>query len=200
MGKRTGLRIPALLTALLLPAVACDTGANEQDLSTMDDTAGVAVEPGQERPGIGETATADAEFGSFLVTANTLEIQAAELAQQQATNPQVQEFAQQMITDHRQASDQVNQALQATGTEGMGSAAQSLREDAEENQRELQGLTGAEFDRRYIEQQIEMHERVLDELDSATSPAAQQLAQSLRPTLQQHLDRARQIQEQLGAG
>ena len=51
--------------------------------------------------GLRKTVTPpDAEIVGTLATANTGEIQAAELAAQKATRPEIKQFAQQMLTEH----------------------------------------------------------------------------------------------------
>lgn len=187
-----------LLPVALLAACAPDTDT-EGDLAT--DT--TAVAPAQEAPAVAGGDMTEADVVSFLNTANTAEIQAAELAQQQSQNEEVRQYAQQMITDHTQANEMLGQAGQTgAATDTQSEAARTLRDEAASTMQRLQGLTGAEFDRAYIDSQVQMHQRVLDQLDQATgaTTAGGQLStqlQTLRPTLESHLQRAQQLQQTL---
>jgi putative membrane protein len=63
------------------------------------------------------------------------EVQAAQLAEQRATSPQIKQFAQRMITDHTAANTELQQAG------GYQFAAQPTGKDAAEGQK-LRRVTG----------------------------------------------------------
>lgn len=189
-------------------AVAC--APPDSDTATMGDTTAAPAQesPAAGQPGLGTAGTmTEPELGSFLVTVNTLEIAEAELAQQQAENAEVRQFAEQLVQEHTRANEQLRQALGGGTTvdQEQSQQAQQLRQEATQSLERMRGLSGAEFDRAFIQHQIEMHQRVLDTLDrtgmtGATQDGMRPLIQELRTTLQSHLQRAQQIQQQLGTG
>jgi putative membrane protein len=64
----------------------------------------------------------------------------------------------------------------------------------------LSTLSGAEFDREYIDAMVDDHEEAVNELERHTdsdNARLKQYASSTLPVVRQHLERARQIKEQL---
>lgn len=81
---------------------------------------------------------------------------------------------------------------------------QRLQHEADSTQSELGKLSGAEFDRAYIEHQVSAHQEALEMIDRQLMPAAQdpQLRQTLEKAqreVEAHLEEARQIQQRLGS-
>jgi putative membrane protein len=198
--------VAGLFALTSFAAVAC--APPDSDTATMGDT--TAAAPAQEAPGAGQPGLGTAgtmtepELGNFLVTVNTLEIAEAELAQQQAGNAEVRQFAEQLVQEHTRANEQLRQALGGGTTVDQEQSQQALqlRQEATQSLERMRGLSGAEFDRAFIQHQVQMHERVLDTLDrtgttGATQDGMRPLIQELRTTLQSHLQRAQQIQQQL---
>ena len=63
---------------------------------------------------------ADRTFAEKAASGGMAEIQAAELAQQRASSPQVKQFAGRMITDHSKANDELAQIAQGQPAEAPG--------------------------------------------------------------------------------
>ena len=79
----------------------------------------------------------------------------------------------------------------------------SLKKGGEENLANLRKLSGADFDRAYIDHEIAYHQTVLDALDKTLVPNAQNaelkaLLVKVRPAFVAHLEHAKQIQSTLG--
>jgi putative membrane protein len=110
-----------------------------------------------------------------------------------------------MAQDHGSANQQVNQLAQRLGIAHEESdASRQLQTEADQHAQALGGRSGAEFDRAYIDHEVQMHQQVLDAIDQQLVPNAQnaelrQLLETIRPTIQSHLDQARQIQAALGS-
>lgn len=146
----------------------------------------------------------DAESASIMSTANTAEIQEGQLALQKSRNDAVRQFAQRMVSDHTA----LNQELMAhmrrhRGTSGANPITNQLQSNTQQTTRNLQQLEGMQFDRAYIENQIAMHQWLLNTLDNALIPGAddKQLEADLREArdvIASHLQHARQVQSSLG--
>lgn len=215
-----------LMAAALAGFAACGGDANEQGAATIDTSTGTvgaaAGDAGSVNP---------REAVAFMATADQSEVQAAQVAIDKATNPQVREFAQTMQREHSQSARQVGQLatqMNLETTAEQGQMVEQLRQMAQRTSQQLNSTPrGAEFDRVYMQSQVEAHQMVLDNLQriagttgttgatgvTPSQPAAgaahdtahvptspQQAAQMMIPKVQQHLERARQIQSQLGAG
>jgi putative membrane protein len=148
----------------------------------------------------------DAQIASIVVTANQVDIDAGNLAKAKATNADVKSFAQQMVTDHsgvnKQATELVTK-LKVTPEDNPTS--QSLKSGGEKNVASLKGLTGAAFDKAYIDHEVTYHQQVLDAIDKTLIPNAKNaelkaLIVKVRPAFAAHLEHAKRIQSSLGAG
>lgn len=149
-------------------------------------------------------ALTDSEIAHIAVTANAIDSTMGELAKTKARSSDVKGFAQTMITDHgavnRQAV-QLAQRLKVTPQEN--DLSRQLQHGADEARAGLEGKSGAEFDRAYMQREVEYHQAVLDALDKALIPSAQNaelkaLLEGVRPAFVAHLERAKQIQGSLG--
>lgn len=100
------------------------------------------------------------------------------------------------------------EAAVARGTEAGSPEAltQRLEQQSDSVQSALEDLSGAEFDRAYIERQVRAHQATLDLIDRQLMPAAaqapelRQVLQAGRPVIESHLEQARRIQQRLASG
>lgn len=145
----------------------------------------------------------DAQIASIVVTANQVDIDAGELAAAKASKEEVKKFGQQMVTDHtgvnKQATELVTK-LKVTPQDNPTS--QSLKTGGEKNIAHLKTLSGAAFDKAYIDQEVTYHELVLNAVDKTLIPSAQNaelkaLLVKVRPAFVAHLEHAKQIQATL---
>jgi putative membrane protein len=154
--------------------------------------------------GASAQAIDDAQIAHIVVTANQVDIDAGKLAASKASSPEVKKFGQQMVTDHtgvnKQASDL---AAKLKVTPADNPTSQSLKDGGEKNVARLNGLSGAAFDKAYIEHEVVYHQAVLDALDKtlipgASNPELKALLVKVRPAFVAHLEHAKKIQSSLG--
>ena len=145
----------------------------------------------------------DAQIAAIVATANQVDINAAKLAKSKSTNPNVKAFAQLMITDHsgvnKSATELVNK-LHVTPQDNPTS--QSLKAGGEQNIAKLKSLKDAAFDKAYVGHEVAYHQQVIDALDNALIPSAQNkelkaLLINVRPAFVAHLEHAKQLQTSL---
>ena len=145
----------------------------------------------------------DAQIAAIVVTANQVDIDAGKLAKSKGHAPEVKGFAERMITDHtgvnKAATDLVHK-LNVTPEPNSTSA--SLQKGGDENLANLKTLSGAAFDKAYIDHEIAYHEAVIDALDKTLIPSAQNaelkaLLVKVRPAFVAHLDHAKKVQADL---
>jgi putative membrane protein len=148
----------------------------------------------------------DAQIASIVVTANQVDIDAGNYAKTHATNPQVKQFAQQMVTDHTGVNKQaVALATKLKVTPEDNPTSQSLKSGGTANVNKLKTLKGAEFDKAYIDHEVEYHQAVLDAVDKTLIPGAKNeelksLLVKTRPAFVAHLDHAKHVQAELAGG
>jgi putative membrane protein len=147
----------------------------------------------------------DAQIAAITDAANKGEIEQAKLAVRKAKDPQVKAFAQLMI-DHHGAEQKKEQQLATSLSlqpETTPTSTQ-LQTDSQNAISSLGSQNGADFDKAYIDLQVKEHRDVLDAIDNKLIPNAKnaQLKQALtdfRPKVQEHLQKAQDIQQKLGA-
>jgi putative membrane protein len=169
-------------SALLL-ASACS------DMSTSDGGAAATASAAGDM-----TPTQATPFVAMAGASDLYEIQSSQLALQKAASPAVREFAQMMVQHHQMTTEQVKAAAQAAG---MAPPPPQLMPMQAEMIAELQGLSGADFDRAYIRQQIRAHELALalhtTYARKGDTPQLRQVAATARPVVEQHLARVRSM-------
>jgi putative membrane protein len=159
-----------------------------------------------EQPGMGDDITtsgasplSDAQIAGITDAVHSSEIEQAQLAQSKSKDPHVLSFASMMINHHSQA----RQREQAMGVSSAASPMlQTLSSQARQTTATLRDKTGKDFDRAYLQSQIEQHQKVLDTIDrqlmpNAKNPQLRSHLQSMRPTIEQHLQAAKDAQQAL---
>jgi putative membrane protein len=141
-------------------------------------------------------SSADRTFVEKAASGGMAEIQAAQVAQQKASSPQVKQFASRMITDHTQANNELQQIAQQ---ENIDVPSQPSQQDRSSVQR-LGGMTGSAFDRSYAQDELRDHQQDVAlfqrEASSGKVPALKQFAQKTLPILRQHLQMAQALNRQ----
>ncbi len=146
----------------------------------------------------------DAQIAAIVVTANQVDIDAGKLAKSKAHSKDVKEFAQRMITDHSGVNKSATELVAKLHvTPEPNATSESLKKGGDENLAKLKTLSGAAFDKAYIDHEVAYHEAVLSAMDKTLIPSAKNaelkaLLVKVRPAFEAHLDMAKQLQAQLG--
>jgi len=146
----------------------------------------------------------DAQIASIVVTANQVDIDAGKLAASKTSNADVKTFAQQMVTDHTGVNKQaVELVTRLKVTPEDNATSQSLKSGGDTNLTTLKGLSGAAFDKAYIDHEVAYHQQVLDAVDKVLIPSASNadlkaLLVKVRPAFVAHLEHAKHVQASLG--
>jgi putative membrane protein len=145
----------------------------------------------------------DAQIAHIVVTANQVDIDAGKLAESKGSTKDVKAFGKQMVTDHTGVNQQaVALATKLKVTPEDNPTSQSLKAGGAENVKKLQGLSGAAFDKAYVDHEVAYHEQVLDAIDKTLVPSAKNeelkgLIVKVRPAFVAHLEHAKHIQASL---
>jgi len=146
-----------------------------------------------------QVAQEDQDFAIEAAQGGLMEVRLGELAQQQAKAQAVKDFGQRMVEDHGAANDKLMQIAEQKGIE----LPQDLSEDAQQTVEELQQQSGAEFDEAYMDEMVSDHEDDVaafeDYVENAQDQDLRAFAEETLPTLQEHLELAKQTQEQVAA-
>lgn len=144
--------------------------------------------------GAGKLARADVAFLKQAAQNGLAEVEASKLALGKAHNTQVKGFAQQMVDDHGKAHEELKALASAKGVELP--AGPSVKHKA--NMKSLQTADGAAFDRRYADSLgVAAHEDTVKLFQKASTSAAdpdiKAFATKTLPTLQHHLQMAKDL-------
>ena len=140
-----------------------------------------------------EAEMQDTDFWTEAAVSSMAEVALSNVALQKAQSDAVKQFAQQMVTDHTQANQELTAAAQAKGV----TIPTALPERRQRDVTDLNGETADKFDREYMKQMVEDHEKAVKlfqrQAERGTDADAKALAAKLLPTLQGHLTMARSL-------
>jgi len=121
------------------------------------------------------------------------EVELGKLAAQKAASDAVKQFGQKMVDDHTKANDQLKQVA---GKENI-TIPDSLDSKHQSRIDKLSKLSGPDFDRAYIKDQVKDHKQDVSEFkteaDSGSDPNIKQFASNTLPILEQHLTMAKDL-------
>jgi putative membrane protein len=157
-----------------------------------------------------QAAAADSKtFVNDLTIAGMTEIQLGKLAAERGSSPDVKSFGQMMVKDHTQAANELKPIAAELKVQQPAQLDQKHKDLADK----LAKLQGKEFDREYINAMVMGHEEVAAKVRAraehkgahgegaaATGPGEQKLTQwaaMVLPTVEKHLDSAREIQKKI---
>ncbi|HEY6909891.1 MAG TPA: DUF4142 domain-containing protein [Myxococcales bacterium] len=181
-----------------------DAGSQMMASADMDaGSSGGGSTGGGSEAGGGGASMSDPQIAAVAVAANKVDVDAGKLAKTKSKNAKVKKFANDMIRDHTSAIKQATQLVKKLGvTPEENDTSKSLTQGGKENIANLKKLKGKAFDKAYIDHEVDYHQQVLDALDKALIPSAQNadlksLLQSVRGVVAQHLDHAKQVQDSM---
>lgn len=144
-------------------------------------------------------AVAPADIAGIVIALHEAEVQAGNAGRANATSADVRAFAQALVDDHTAALSSARDAFAREGiTPAESDTSRALRSNAQTAITNLATYKGAEFDRRFMQSQIDMHRWAVDVLDTALIPSVtrrelRELLQTQRGHVAGHLERAQTI-------
>ncbi|MGZ3768042.1 MAG: DUF4142 domain-containing protein [Bdellovibrio sp.] len=148
----------------------------------------------------------DSEIAEVMEEANDAEIKAGKMAEKKASNEEVKNYAKMMVDEHKESEKEGKKVTKDAKIKSKSSdLSKSFKKDASDKISSLRSLKGTEFDKAYISSQIDMHQKLLTDLETNFIPNTQnpQLRSHLEKTkshVQDHLTQAKKIQESMGGG
>jgi len=145
----------------------------------------------------------DPQIAHIAYTADQLDIEAGKQALNKSKNKDVRAFAQQMVEDHTMVNNQALALVKKLKVKPEdNSTSQGLTKQADATRKKLAGLSGAAFDKAYIDNEVTYHKAVNAALSDTLIPNAQNselkaLLQSGLGVFQAHQKHAEQLASQL---
>ena len=142
----------------------------------------------------------DPQIAMIAVVADTVDIDAGSMAAKKTKNKSVLEFAKTMVRDHTAVNAQATALAKKLGViPEVSDISKSLKSGGDKTMAHLMTLTGAAFDKAYIDNEVSYHEAVLGVLDktlipNTTNAELKSLLESARPIFVNHLEHAKELQ------
>ena len=130
--------------------------------------------------------------------ANTWDIEAGQLATKKGSDKVVKDFGAMLVRDHsnvRQQGRDLAAKLKVTPTPPKDFALAKVHADA---MKKLEGLSGKDFDKAFLQNEVEYHQAVIDAVTSSLLPAlknaeAKDLVTKVAPAFAAHRDAAKNL-------
>lgn len=136
-----------------------------------------------------------ADFVKTAAISDMYEVEAAQVAESRSTNGAVKNFAAKMVEAHTATTTQLKDILASTNQTSLAPSGLDAKHQGELDQ--LKRVAAAQFDTTYAQQQVQAHEDAVTLFtgysQSGQDPQIKKFAADTLPTIQQHLDMARQL-------
>jgi putative membrane protein len=189
------LHYAMLVLCVAATTVACrDAGAPYADRtpSAPPGTPGAAGTSGAAESTV---SAPDRNFVSEMLSGNQAEVELGQLAQRMASNQRVKDFGAMIVRDHQKANADLKTAAREAKIELPATEPDS--EKHKDVQERLAKLSGMEFDREYMKEMVEGHEKAVeaieDKTEGNTNDHVKQWALTTLPIVKKHLDEAKEI-------
>lgn len=144
-------------------------------------------------------SSVDSHFVTSAAQGGLAEVKLGELAKQKGSNQSVTNFGDQMVKDHSAANDKLKGVVSNKGV----TVPDSLNAKDQALYDRLSKLSGAAFDRAYINAMVKDHQTDIAEFKKEARVAKdadiKSFASDTLPTLEHHLQMAQDAQKQLGS-
>lgn len=207
-GATTGAATTGSTTAGTAAAGTATTGTAAAGTATAGDSQARAMPPGSAHShGMAHDAppkaSSPAEALTLVALVDQHELKLAQLTQSKQVSKPVREYATMLVTNHSKHLEKTRGLLEKAGGMQQDSAgAQQLMTMDRQAQQQLGGLEGDAYARAYMDHMVMSHRMGIDMVDAsmsvATDSAQREFLQTTKQAMQKHLERAQQVQGQLG--
>jgi putative membrane protein len=196
---RTSMLLAIMTMAVLW--VGCSPGEESSmpssGTSTNAGSANATRSPGGNSATTSMLSSSDKTFIANAAQGGMAEVELGKLAVAKAQNPDVRKFGQRMVDDHTKA----NNELRRVAEEKNVTLPSDLSPDQKALKDKLSKLSGPAFDKKYMQEMVKDHETDVkefqDESASAKDPGVKNFASKTLPTLEEHLQMARDANSKL---
>lgn len=124
-------------------------------------------------PAFAADKPSDPQIAHIAYTAGDIDVKAGELALEKSQNKDVRAFASDMVRDHKAVNEKALALVTKLNvTPEDNPTSKSLAEQAAQKHAELSKLSGAEFDKAYVENEVAFHKTVDGALETTLIPSA----------------------------
>jgi putative membrane protein len=159
----------------------------------------IAADKGEPKKGADKLSRADAKFVRESAEGGMMEMELGKLALKKSNNDEVKAFGKQMQEDHSKVNEELMTIAGKRGVE----LRISLQGKYKRTVDRLAKLSGAEFDRQYMQVMVQDHKEDLKKFHRQAAkgqdPEVKQFASEQVPVLEKHLEMAQATERQVKA-
>jgi putative membrane protein len=205
------MAVPRSRVAMLAVATFAVAACSKKDNYSADTTATSTTTSSMDTSAMSASSTnansangnmSDANIVALLDEANMADSAAGAIAATKGTSSSVRDFAKRMMRDHHQLRAQgqaLAKKLNVTPSAPSNDPVQSMAQN--ETNTLNSTAKGKDFDKAYIDHEVDYHKQVLETatkaMDAAQSTELKNLIQKAAPNLQAHLNAAEAIQKKM---
>jgi putative membrane protein len=146
-------------------------------------------------------ANKDHEFVVKAAMGGEMEVVLGKLAASKGSSDDVKKFGQTMVDDHSKANEELKSLAQSKNID-LSKAQERASKQSQKMEDKLSAKQGSDFDKAYMSDMVEDHEKDAKEFEKASKDCEDSdikaFAAKTLPTLQHHLEMAKDIQSKLG--
>ena len=139
------------------------------------------------------------KFAASAAQGGLAEVELGRLATQRAGDPSVREFGARMVADHSRANSELKSIAAQKGIQ----LPADLSSEQKSEKDKLAQMSGADFDKEYMSAMVKDHEEDVEDFQTqakdGSDPDIKAFAGKTLPTLQNHLQMARDTAKKVGA-
>lgn len=178
--------------ALALTLGACNKKPDEAAMGAPD------ANPAATIPTPADEAAAP-DFVDKAAVSDMFEVESSRIALERTKNPDIKAFAQMMVDAHTKTTENLKTAIAGSGLALTPPGA--LPDDKMSTLADLRSASADDFDRKYMDAQVDGHQAALDLLtryaQDGDNASLKAFAAATAPAVQQHLDKARPLRDAL---
>lgn len=148
--------------------------------------------------GNGQLSSQDQKFVLDAAQGGMMEVELGRTAGKNASSSDVKSFGQRMVTDHTKANTKLMTLASNKGVD----LPRTLPTDKQKDRDKMAGLSGAEFDRMYIQHMVKDHDKTIalfeTQAQKGTDADLRAFAQETLPTLREHKTMVDSLASKLG--
>ena len=179
--------------AMALAVAACSKPNDANNVAAADNVAADNAAPARSSV----AAPVAAEFANQVAASDRFEIESGNLAATMATSAEVRDFAKVLVTAHAQSTADLKALGESSNPPIMPNDVLDMQND--NMLVALKSAVGADFDHKFIDQQIAGHENALQLLKfyaaGGDNKALKAFASKAVPIVQNHLDKAKSLKK-----
>jgi putative membrane protein len=188
------------LSMIVLAAFAFQGCSNEaKDSKETADSLNAAKDSTSNTAATGGIATAedDAEFATKAAVSGLAEVELGKIALAKSSDAKVKDFANMMVNDHGKANEELKTLAAAKNI----TLPTALDEDHTKMMNELNGLSGKDFDKKYVDAMVDGHQKTLDLMEDegkdGKDAQLKAFATKTAPIVKTHLELIKKIKDSM---